>query len=260
MKEKAPISPQFKTASNEGQWSIVLGGIPVNLNLEKKGLGFLSFADEWFSGTNHNYLEIRGPKGDVFRRLQAQEANMRPVGRMMAATYGSEGTDFSKDEIYSDDPNERGIPNMLRSGDNPEQTGTIFTGTKEQVLELYHQGLVGVINGNNQDLGYNALWGNNGNTFTAEVLEKMEEAAVAKGYKISSFDPKGDDAAFDRNKLDFPAGRGVCFASTEELLDAITILEEKISKQHEMIKIDSGVDLETKIPARAELACPSGMR
>ncbi|MBI4030378.1 MAG: hypothetical protein HY370_01770 [Proteobacteria bacterium] len=254
---KISSSPSFQTAARQGQWSIALGGIPVNLHLENKGLGLLSFANEWFSGTNHNYLEIRGPKGDVFRRIQTQEANMKPIGRMLAAAYGSEGTDFSKDEIYHDDPNRR-FPNMLRSGDNPGQTGTLFTGTKEQVLGLYHQGLSGVLEGNNLDLRYNALpGGNNGNAFTAEILQHMQQAALANGYVVrDDFRPKGNNAAFDKDRFNFASGREICFNSEQELLDAITALEEKVSEQHAAIKIDDKVDLETKIPASAALACP----
>lgn len=249
------ISPNFEMAATDGQWSIVLGGIPVNLNLESKGFGWLDFADELFSGTNHNYLEIRGSENEIFRRLQAQETNMAPIGRMMGGAYGSEGTDFSKDEIYRDDPNESGHANMLRSGDNPEQTGTIFIGTKEQVLGLYHQGLVGIINGNNQDLDYNALWGNNGNTFTAEILEKMQESAIAQGYIVKDFDPKGDDADFNKDAFNFPSGEAVCFNTEKELLDAIALLEEKASQQYVAIKANSDVDLETKIPEAAGLSC-----
>lgn len=257
MGDKTSSSPDFRTAAREGQWSIALGGIPVNLHLENKGLGLLSFANEWFSGTNHNYLEIRGPGGEVFRRIQTQEANMKPIGRMMGATYGSAGTDFGKDEVYHDDPNEHGIPNMLRSGDDPGQTGTLFTGTKEQVLGLYHQGLVGVLRGNNQDLRFNALpGGNNGNSFTAEVLEQIQQAAIAKGYVVRDFDPKGNNAAFDKSRFTFAAGQETCFSSEQQLLDAITVLEEKVSEQHAAIKIDDKVDLETKIPASATLACP----
>ncbi len=249
------LSPNFQAASNEGQWSIALGGIPVNLHLENKGLSLFSFANELFNGTNHNYLDIRGPEGEVFRRIQAQEANMGSSGRMLAATYGSAGTDFSQDEIYHDDPNENGVPNMLRSGDDPDQTGVIFTGTQEQVLSLYHQALVGVINGNNQDLDYSALWGDNGNTFTAEILEKMQEAAIAQGLVLNEFDPEGDDASFDR-ELNFPAGEAICFETEQELVDAIVSLEAQISEQHKAIKADDEVDLETQIPPHASLNCP----
>jgi len=126
------------------------------------------------------------------------------------------------------------------------------------LVKLYHQALTGIINGNNQDLRYNALWGNNGNTFAAEILEKMQEAAEAMGYvKVNDFDPKGKDADFNKDEYNFPYGQEVCFSSEQELLDAIKVLEEKVSEQFKAIKIDDDVNLDIKIPVQATLSCPA---
>jgi hypothetical protein len=253
-------SPSFEKAATEGQWSIALGGIPINLNLENKGLGLLSFADEWANGTNHNYIEIRGPNDEVFRRIQAQEANMGAMGDMMGASYGSEYVSFGEDQIYHDDAHDS-IPNMLRSGDDPEQTATIFTGTKDQVLTLYHQAITGVVELNNQDQDYNALWGNNGNTFAAEILEVMHDAARTNGYVApTSFDPKGDDAGFDSSVFDIQPGHDICYNDPDQLLAAIDTIEEKIGEQYQAITIDGAEDVNVTIPAEAALGCHLGLK
>jgi hypothetical protein len=257
MRDDISASPDFKTAATEGQWSIVMGGIPVNLHLENKGLGWFDSLNEIAKDQNHNYIEIRGPDNQVFRRIQTYEPDMLLVGEMMCATYGSEGTDFSKDTIYHDDPN-LNVTNMLRSGDDPDQSGKIFTGTKEQVLSIYHQGLVGVINGNKEGFFFNAVGGNQGNTLTAEILEKMQEAGHKMGLKVGDFDPKGKDIAFDKNVFDLPEGQAVCFSSEQELIDAITVLETIISQQHEKISafFTPLRDINSEIPEEAKLTCP----
>lgn len=247
---KTQITSGFTTACEQGQWSIVLSGMKIDLNLEEKGYDGMGWADGLLSFINHNYIEIREPCGTPFRRIQAQEADMKSSGRMLGASYGSEGTPFIADQIYHDNPHET-VEHMLEFGLDNTRTSAVFSGTKEQVMTLYHQALEAVIELNNQDLEYSG--GQNGNTFTSEVLEHIVETAHAYNLTVKDFDPAGWDMAFDVEKLSTSVGGRIQFESITELEGAIATLENLASGQFQAIKADTSVDLDTKIPKEAKL-------
>lgn len=245
-----PLKVSFATPANEGQWSLVLGGIPVILH-EHGG---------WKVPVNHNYLELRDDRGDVMRRVHSREAGMQATGDMLTGVYGSEHLPFSEDQIGNNDPHET-RPHMLRDGDNPEQVGAVVMGTREQILGVYHQTLVGVISIANADLDYNALgFGLNGNTVTAEVTEITMRAARVQGLEVKTFNPAGYDIDFDDSELNTDGiGGDICYGSEEELMAAIDTLEKIAAEQHALTITDPGADLNSTVPEKALLRCAPGM-
>ena len=260
MGNKGDLTSDFTPAAEDGQWTIVLGGIPTDIHYDQKGLTghkvvdtiidrIMDFASRQF---NHNYIEIRDPNGEVFRRVQAQEVNMQPEGTMLAGSYGSKYTSFADDEIYFYDPHED-KENMLRSGTDPDQTSKVFVGTKEQVMELYYHALSGVQHANEQPLDF-SVHTSNGNTFVAEILQKMEEASMALGYgAFQNFDLDGIDVGRDDAVYDFPA-TDTRFETQDDLMRAIDSLERDVAERHNAIKL--GADSAEKPALDTEEASP----
>lgn len=241
------LGDSFSGPANEGQWSMVLGGIPIVLH-EHGG---------WSIPFNHNYLELRDGDGNTLRRIHSREVDMQGSGEMLTGVYGSEHLPFAEDVIGNNDPHKTN-PNMLRDGADPEYVGAIVTGTPQQVLGVYHQTLQGVIGIGNRNFEYNALgFGLNGNTVTAELVEITHRAAEAQGVEVAEFDPRGMDIDYRDTEIDSShIGGEICYdGSPETLLNAIAELEETIAKQHEFTMAEPKLDTQAWPSQESKLEC-----
>lgn len=245
-----PLRNNFLDAANEGQWSLVVGGIPIVLH-EHGG---------WKVPVNHNYMELRDGDNNVLRRMHSREVDMQGSGEMLTGVYGSQHLPFEADVIGNNDPHETN-PNMLRDGDNPDYVGAIVTGTREEILGVYHQTLLGVVGFGNEDFQYNALSiGLNGNNATAELAEITARAAKAQGLEVTEFDPKGLDLGFDASEIDSTIGDKICYDSEEELLSAIDALEKTAAEQHQFTLTVPEADTHIGVPQDSLLTCDSASK
>ncbi len=262
------VSPSFNEAGNEGQWSIVFGEKAISLNLYNKGIvndTFKPVADNFLDRaigfTNHNYIEIQDPDGNVVRRTHAQEVKMtlgEGNSRTMIGSYGSKELGFDTDQIYYDDPHPT-IPNMLEDGDDPKETKTVLSGTKEQILTTYHQILSTVIHLNNEDPDYDALT-QNGNAIAAELVEQIVKSASQQKLHIQEMPDSGgllwnNNVGYDPDIYYTPDPQALCFSNTEELVTAIHGLEDVVASQVNAIQLDSSADINTPITEQDKLEC-----
>lgn len=253
---KQNLKETFAPAAQAGEWTVVFGSEPIDLHmLRKSGFPEAEKAIEDFTGLqagiggvfNHNYIEVRNPDGNVFRRAHGvgldENWEMTGGGRLVAMITGTPQTPFSADPIQRDDPSSS-HPNMLQHGDDPDQARVVFRGSEMQVMQMYR----GIAHDANQMniKGYNfGLLGQldpNSNSAFGELREGLKSTAAQLGVKLEKFDPSGWDIGrsheLDINHLAIKPDE-----TLQDVKNDIARLERENATQLGLIKADNGVDL-----------------